>query len=130
MLWIVFVVSRKQQDVAHSNWQDKQIVVLYTPSLLENGLKTLYVGRFCSLLRCSVTHVGLQLLASMPAACADLVLSAAVRTCLEAPLHKRLDRRELVSLALVADASAERAEKVRTCRHLSRESHAALRTSS
>jgi hypothetical protein len=46
------------------------------------------------------------------AACADLVLPAAVRPCLEAPLHKRLDRRELVSLALVADASAERAEKV------------------
>lgn len=38
---------------------------------------------------------------------------------MEAPLHARLDRRELVSLALVADASAERAEKVRTKTHLS-----------
>lgn len=36
-----------------------------------------------------------------------------VRPCLEAPLHLRLDRRELTSLALVADASAERAEKVK-----------------
>lgn len=45
------------------------------------------------------------------------MLSAAVRTCLEAPLHTRLDRREIVSLALVADASAERAEKVRTNTH-------------
>jgi hypothetical protein len=36
---------------------------------------------------------------------------------LEAPLHTRLDRRELVSLALVADASAERAEKVRAKTH-------------
>lgn len=40
------------------------------------------------------------------------LLPAAVRPCLEAPLHKRLDRRELVSLALVADAAAERADKV------------------
>lgn len=43
--------------------------------------------------------------------------AAAVRPCLEAPLLKRLDRRELVSLALVADASAERAEKVSQQQH-------------
>jgi hypothetical protein len=63
-----------------------------------------------ALQKCLRRHTHLMVLACSLSA-------AAVRPCLEAPLLKRLDRRELVSLALVADASAERAEKVSQQQH-------------
>lgn len=95
--------------VTRKHWDEQQILVPFREPVHPRKAVQWFFNTTSINCTCLRRHTSPN---SYHAACADLVLPAVVRPCLEAPLHKRLDRRELVALSLVADASAERAEKV------------------